>query len=123
MIRTHNRPLPPWVLWAGVLVSGGLTTLLFCYFDWPRHIVLMLLAAAVLLFLFKNALEERDRRVCVTGAVLGGVDRQPRGWTGGGGHPAPAAARLRDPDRQRGGNMKTCFATRCMVYYKLGVYK
>lgn len=73
MIRTHNRPLPPWVLWAGVLVSGGLTTLLFCYFDWPRHIVLMLLAAAVLLFLFKNALEERDRRVCVTGAVLGGV--------------------------------------------------
>ncbi len=54
MIRTHNRPLPPWVLWAGVLVSGGLTTLLFCYFDWPRHIVLMLLAAAVLLFLFKK---------------------------------------------------------------------
>ena len=73
MIKTHNRPLPPWVLWAGVLVSGGLTTLLFCYFDWPRHIVVMLLAAAVLLCLFKNALEERDRRFCVTGAVLGGV--------------------------------------------------
>ena len=47
MIRTHNRPLPPWVLWAGVLVSGGLTTLLFCYFDWPRHIVLMLLGGKI----------------------------------------------------------------------------
>ena len=73
MINTPNRKLPLWGLWAGVLVSGGLTALLFRYFNWPRHIVLILFAAAVLLFLFKNALEERDRRVCVTGAILSAV--------------------------------------------------
>lgn len=59
-----------WWCLAGSLVSGGLAVLLFRYFGWQRHIVFMLLTAAILLYLLKKAVEIRTRRVCLTAALL-----------------------------------------------------
>ncbi len=59
-----------WWCLAGSLVSGGLTVLLFQYFGWQRHIVFMLLTAAILLYLLKKAVEIRTRRVGLTAALL-----------------------------------------------------